>query len=56
MQQGNVTCFKENDNTFCVFENESDNEVKYSNQDEAMKDFMKRVGVNPDNELVEKNS
>ncbi len=53
MQQGNVTCFKENDNKFLVFENESDNEVEYKDQDSAMKDFMARVGVDPNGELTE---
>ena len=53
MQQGNVTCFKENDNTYLVFENTDDNEVEYDNQDDAMRDFLERVGVDPDNELVE---
>ena len=54
MQQGNVTCFKENDNTYLVFENTDDNEVEYDNQDDAMRDFLERVGVDPDNELIEK--
>lgn len=53
MQQGNVTCFKENDSTYYVFENESDNEVEYNNQEDAMQDFMERVGVNPEAELAE---
>lgn len=45
MQQGNVTCFKENDNCYLVFENESDNEVEYDNQESAMQDFMERIGI-----------
>ena len=49
MQQGNVTCFKENDNKYLVFENENDNEVEYRDQDSAMVDFMNRVGIDPDN-------
>ena len=53
MQQGNVTCFKENDNKFLVFENENDNEVEYKDQDSAMKDFMNRVGVDPNGGLTE---
>lgn len=51
MQQGNVTCFKENDNTYYVFENENDNEVEYSNREDAMNDFFKRVGVDPNREI-----
>ncbi len=53
MQQGNVTCFKENDNKFLVFENEKDNEKEYKDQDSAMNDFMQRVGVDPEGELKE---
>ena len=53
MQQGNVTCFKENDGKFLVFENENDNEVEYKDQDSAMKDFMNRVGVDPNGGLTE---
>ena len=51
MQQGNVTCFKENDSKDLVFENESDNEKEYPDQDSAMEDFMARVGVDTDREL-----
>ena len=53
MQQGNVTCFKENDNTYYVFENENDNEVEHDNEESAMKDFMERVGIDIENELKE---
>lgn len=53
MQQGNVTCFKENDSTYYVFENESDNEVEYDNEEAAMQDFLERVGIDPNNELTE---
>ena len=53
MQQGNVTCFKESKNKYLVFENESDNEKEYDNQDSAMADFMERVGVDPNAELKE---
>lgn len=53
MQQGNVTCFKENDSKFLVFENENDNEKEYKDQESAMKDFMDRVGVDIDSELKE---
>ena len=53
MQQGNVTCFKENDSKFLVFENEKDNEKEYKDQESAMKDFMNRVGVDIDSELKE---
>jgi len=52
MQQGNVTCIKENESYF-VFENESDNEVEHDSEESAMKDFLERCGVNPDNELKE---
>ena len=54
MQQGNVTCFKESDSKFLVFENENDNEKEYKDQESAMRDFMNRVGVDIDNELQEK--
>ena len=53
MQQGNVTCFKENDNTYYVFENENDNEVEHDNEESAMQDFMERVGIDIENELKE---
>ena len=53
MQQGNVTCFKENDSKYLVFENESDNEKEYKDQESAMQDFMGRVGIDPSNELKE---
>ena len=53
MQQGNVTCFKENDNTYYVFENENDNEAKHDNEESAMQDFMERVGIDIENELKE---
>ena len=53
MQQGNVTCFKENDSKYLVFENESDNEKEYSDQDSAMEDFMSRVGIDTDRKLKE---
>lgn len=53
MQQGNVTCFKENDNTYYVFENENDNEVEHNNEESAMQDFLERVGVDPNQELQE---
>ena len=53
MQQGNVTCFKENDSRYLVFENESDNEEEYSDQDSAMEDFMSRVGIDTDRKLKE---
>lgn len=53
MQQGNITCFKENDSTYYVFENESDNEVEYDNEEAAMQDFLERVGIDPNNELTE---
>ena len=53
MQQGNVTCFKENEDTFYVFENEHDNEVEYNNENDAMQDFMERVGIDTNKELKE---
>ena len=53
MQQGNITCFKENDNTYYVFENENDNEVEHDNEESAMQDFMERVGIDIENELKE---
>lgn len=53
MQQGNVTCVEENAK-YKVFENEQDNLVEYDNKDEAMKDALNRCGVNPDNDLKEK--
>lgn len=53
MQQGNVTCFKESDTKYLVFENENDNEVEYPDQDSAMEDFMNRVGIDPNAELTE---
>ena len=54
MQQGNVTCFKENDNTYYVFENENDNEVEHNNEESAMQDFLERVGIDANAELKEK--
>ena len=54
MQQGNVTCFKENDNTYLVFENESDNEVEHDSEESAMHDFLERVGIDANAELKEK--
>ena len=54
MQQGNVTCFKENDNTYYVFENENDNEVEHDSEESAMHDFLERVGIDADAELKEK--
>ena len=53
MQQGNVTCFKENDSTYYVFENDNDNEVEHNNEESAMQDFLERVGVEPNQELQE---
>lgn len=53
MQQGNVTCFKENDNTYLVFENESDNEVEHDSEESAMQDFLERVGIDANAELKE---
>ena len=53
MQQGNVTCFKENDSTYYVFENDNDNEVEHNNEESAMQDFLERVGVDPNQELQE---
>lgn len=50
MQQGNVSCVKEN-NIFKVFENEDENLSEYDNQDEAMKDALSRCSIDPDNEL-----
>lgn len=55
MQQGNVTCLKK-DNKFKVFEDKDANMAEYDNQDEAMRDLLNRCGVNPDNELKEKNN
>ena len=55
MQQGNVTCLKK-DNKFKVFEDKDTNIAEYDNQDEAMRDLLNRCGVNPDNELKEKNN
>lgn len=52
MQQGNVTCIKENSSYF-VFENENDNEVEHDSEESAMQDFLERVGVNPNSELTE---
>ena len=54
MQQGNVTCFKENDNTYYVFENENDNEVEHDSEESAMHDFLERVGIDANAELKEK--
>ena len=54
MQQGNVTCFKENANTYLVFENESDNEVEHDSEESAMHDFLERVGIDANAELKEK--
>ena len=51
MQQGNVTCFKENDNTYYVFENENDNEVEHDSEESAMHDFLERVGIDANAEL-----
>ena len=50
MQQGNVTCIKEN-SSYLVFENESDNEVEHDSEESAMQDFLERCGINPNNEL-----
>lgn len=52
MQQGNVTCIKEND-SYLVFENEADNEVEHDSEESAMQDFLERVGVNPDGRDLE---
>ena len=52
MQQGNVTCIKENE-SYLVFENEADNEVEHDSEESAMQDFLERVGVNPNRELDE---
>ena len=53
MQQGNVTCIKENE-SYLVYENESDNEVEHDSEESAMQDFLERCGVDPNNELEEK--
>lgn len=53
MQQGNVTCIKEND-TYLVFENEADNEVEHESEDSAMQDFLERVGIDANTELEDK--
>lgn len=53
MQQGNVTCLKDG-TEFHVFENTDENEKVYNNEDEAMRDLLERVGVNPDREIEEK--
>ena len=53
MQQGNVTCIKEND-TYLVFENEADNEVEHETEDSAMQDFLERVGIDANTELEDK--
>lgn len=52
MQQGNVTCIKENE-SYLVFENESDNEVEHDSEESAMQDFMERVGIDANSELKE---
>jgi len=52
MQQGNITCIKENE-TYLVFENEADNEVEHDTEESAMQDFLERCGVDPNNELEE---
>ena len=52
MQQGNVTCIKEN-SSYLVFENESDNEVEHDSEESAMQDFLERVGIDPNDELKE---
>lgn len=52
MQQGNVTCIKENE-SYLVFENEADNEVEHDSEESAMQDFLERCGVDANNELKE---
>ena len=52
MQQGNVSCIKEN-GTYLVFENESDNEVEHDTEESAMQDFLERVDIDPNRELTE---
>lgn len=53
MKQGNITCLKTG-SKYKVFEDEDSNVSWYDSEEEAMRDTLKRCGINPDNELKEK--